>query len=262
LAAPLIEFQHVTLGYGHRVVLSDLNFAVNEGDFLGIVGPNGAGKTTLLKAILGVLKPQTGKVIFHTNGSLSPAGRHRKIGYVPQRDAPDEMFPLTAFDIVLMARYAEVGVLRRLRQEDEDIARQSLEEVGMGEMARQPFRALSGGQKQRVLIARALATRSRLLLLDEPTNGMDLASEALLMDLIARLHKQHHLTVLLVTHLLNLVANYAHHIAILSEGNFEIGETNDMLTPARLQRLYNIPAAVVNVDGQKVVMVEKMRDEG
>lgn len=237
-------------------MLSDLNFTVNEGDFLGIVGPNGAGKTTVLKAILGILKPQSGKVIFHTGGQ-----RSSKIGYVPQRDAPDEMFPLTALDIVLMARYAEVGVLRRLRKEDKDIAWQSLEEVGMSEMARQPFRALSGGQKQRVLIARALATRSRLLLLDEPTNGMDLASEALLMDLIARLHRQHNLTVLLVTHLLNLVANYARHIAILCEGKFEIGETNDMLTPAHLQRLYNIPAAVVTVDGQKVVMVEQMRDE-
>src|SRR2546430_15794349 len=104
MIAPLVKFEHATLGYGHRVVLSDLSFDIPPGDFLGLVGPNGAGKTTILRAILGSLKPMSGSVTIALG---------LRFGYVPQRDSVDYNFPLKVTDVVMMGRYDRIGVGRR-----------------------------------------------------------------------------------------------------------------------------------------------------
>ena len=147
----LIKFDHATLGYGRRVVLSDISFDIPAGDFLGLVGPNGAGKTTILRAILGSLQPIQGSV------TIAPGLR---FGYVPQRDSVDYNFPLKVIDVVLMGRYDRVGLGRRPTKTDRDLAFQSLEHVGISNLADRPLGALSGGQKQRTLIARALVCRA------------------------------------------------------------------------------------------------------
>src|SRR5437773_1966609 len=193
----LIIFEKAELGYGRRVVLRDIDFDVAAGDFLGIVGPNGAGKTTLLKAILGLIKPISGNV-------QTPAGGLR-IGYVPQRESVDTLFPLTVMDIVLMGRYSRLGPFARPRTADREIAVRSIEHVGISHLTHRAYPNLSGGQKQRCLIARALAGEPNLLILDEPTNGMDLPSEKAIMDLIQHLHDVDGITVLMVSHLLNTV---------------------------------------------------------
>src|SRR5205085_3505509 len=147
MTAPLVKFEHATLGYGRRVVLSDLSFDIPPGDFLGLVGPNGAGKTTILRAILGSLKPMSGSVTIALG---------LRFGYVPQRDSVDYNFPLKVIDVVLMGRYDRIGLGRRPTRQDREVACEALEHVGILDLADRQLNALSGGQKQRTLIARAL----------------------------------------------------------------------------------------------------------
>jgi ABC-type Mn2+/Zn2+ transport system ATPase subunit len=242
----LIEFHNVNLGYGRRTVLSGVDFDVQRGDFLGIVGPNGSGKTTLLKAILGLLRPMS--------GTMGVTAEGLRIGYVPQRETVDTLFPLTVLDIVLMGRYARLGAVGRPTSADREAALRAIEHVGITDLAQRSYPNLSGGQKQRALIARALAGDPNLLILDEPTNGMDLVSETAIMELVRRLHDVDRITVLMVSHLLNTVINYAQRIAIVGEGTLREGELGEMVSSEALTRLYGMPVRVVEVDGRKVVL--------
>ncbi len=242
----LVVFEHVNLGYGRRRVLTGIDFDVQSGDFLGIVGPNGAGKTTLLKAILGLLKPMS--------GTVRRSMENLWIGYVPQRESIDTFFPLTVLDIVLMGRYARLGPFRQPGKADREAAFRALEHVGIADLAHSPYARLSGGQKQRSLIARALAGEPNLLILDEPTNGMDLVSERAIMELVRRLHEEDRITVLMVSHLLNVVVNYAKRLAILCEGSLREGAVSEMITRESLSALYGVEVQVAQVDHRLVVL--------
>lgn len=242
----LIAFQKVDLGYGRRIVLKGIDFDVQRGDFLGIVGPNGSGKTTLLKAILGLLKPLAGSIAVTSEGL--------RIGYVPQRETVDTLFPLTVMDIVLMGRYARLGPTSRPGKSDKSTALDAMEHVGITDLANRAYPNLSGGQKQRALIARALVGDPNLLILDEPTNGMDLVSETAIMELVRRLHVEDRITVLMVSHLLNTVASYARRIAIVGEGALREGTVEEMVTTEALSGLYGMPVQVLNLDGRRVIL--------
>jgi manganese/zinc/iron transport system ATP- binding protein len=241
-----IEFDQVTLGYGRHVVLRDVDFDVATGDFLGIVGPNGAGKTTVLKALLGTLLP--------IRGSIRMPEQEVVFGYVPQRQAVDETFPLTVREMILMGRYARIGLLRRPRAQDHARVVESAEHVGIADLLDRRYRTLSGGQKQRTLIARALAAEPTILVLDEPTNGMDLPAENAIMELVRRLHLEDRLTVVMVSHLLNVVASYVARLAIVGNGRLEVGAVATMLTAEKLTALYGTPVRVHRVDGSAVVL--------
>lgn len=244
----LVRFDNATLGYGRRVVLSGLTFDIPEGDFLGIVGPNGAGKTTILRAILGTLAPMSGRV------TVAPGLR---FGYVPQRDSVDYGFPLKVLDVVLMGRYDRIGLGRRPSTADRQRAVEALEHVGIADLRDQQLSALSGGQKQRTLIARALVGQPSLLVLDEPTNGMDLVSTAQILSLVRQLHERDRLTVLMVSHALNEVANYVNRIALTMEGAFRIGPVQEIMTEQTLSRMYGIPVQVDEVHGHRIVVARR-----
>jgi len=246
----IIQFDRVTLGYGRKVILRDVSLSMHSGDYLGLVGPNGAGKTTLLRAILGTLKPQAGTVT-----TRNPDGRPLRFGYVPQRDSIDSVIPYTARDVVMMGRYRQMGLLRFPGNADDLAVMHGLHQVGVEDLAGRVFRDLSGGQKQRVLIARALASNPDVLVLDEPTNGMDLASRVAMLDLIDTLHAHDHLTVIMVSHLLDDVANHARHIALVESGFFQVGPVEEVLTGENLSALYHIPVQVDRMGAHTVVTV-------
>lgn len=241
-----IRFEHVTLGYGRRVVLQDVDLAVPAGDFLGIVGPNGAGKTTLLKALLGTLAPLGGSIRMPERGVV--------FGYVPQREAVDETFPLTVHEMILMGRFARIGLVHRPSTKDRARAAESAEHVGIAALLDRRYRTLSGGQKQRTLIARALAAEPTILILDEPTNGMDLPAEHAMMELVRRLHVEDGLTVVMVSHLLNVVASYVARLAIVGGGHLEVGPIDTMLTDEKLTALYDTPVRVHRFGDSPVVL--------
>jgi ABC-type Mn2+/Zn2+ transport system ATPase subunit len=244
----LITFDRVTLGYGRRPVLTDLSFRIPEGDFLGLVGPNGAGKTTILRAILGSLSPLSG-TITRADGL--------RFGYVPQRDQVDYNFPLKVVDVVLMGRYDRVGLARRPGRHDRDRARAALEHVGIAHLADEPLSALSGGQRQRALIARALVGEPNLLVLDEPTNGMDLVSTTQILALVRELHERDGLTVLMVSHALNEVANYVRRIALVLEGAFRVGDVDEIMTEDTLTEMYGIPVEVSSFGEHRMVFARR-----
>jgi ABC-type Mn2+/Zn2+ transport system ATPase subunit len=250
-AGPLVRFDRATLGYGggRRVVLSDLSFEIPPGDFLGLVGPNGAGKTTILRAILGTLEPLSGVV---------EVKQGLRFGYVPQRDSVDYGFPLTVLDVVLMGRYDRIGLGRRPAAADHELAMRALTHVGISHLADQQLSALSGGQKQRALIARALVGQPDILVLDEPTNGMDLVSTTQILSLVRDLHEQRHVTVLMVSHALNEVANYVDRIAITMQGSFRIGSVQEIVNETTLTSMYGLPVEVDEVHGHRIIVARRL----
>lgn len=250
--AAFVRFERVTLGYGSDPVIRDLSFAIERGDFLGIVGPNGAGKSTILKAMLGLLEPRAGRVVYEAE-----VHRDLRFGYVPQRYSLDDLYPLSVRSIVRMSRYAGAGLLRRPSDADERVVDHALEAVDIEELAERQFGELSGGQRQRALIARALATEANLLVLDEPTDGMDLLSTHAILGLMRRLNRDEGLTVVFVSHQLNEVANYVDRLLLIDEGRYDWGPVDEVLTAEHLQRVYGIPVAVDQVAGSSVVVVRR-----
>jgi ABC-type Mn2+/Zn2+ transport system ATPase subunit len=243
-AEPLIRFENADLAYGRRIVLSNLTFSINEGDMLGLVGPNGAGKTTVLRSILGSLLPREGRI---------ERAEGLRFGYVPQRSTLDYAWPLDTISVVGMGAYDRIGLFRRPGPRDREAAMTALREVGMAELAGRRFTSLSGGQKQRALIARALIGRPNLLVLDEPTDGMDLVSTTSILGLVRKLHETEGLTVVLVSHHLNEVANYVKRLALVLEGKFQIGATEEILSERNLSDLYGIPVEVDEVGGKRLI---------
>jgi ABC-type Mn2+/Zn2+ transport system ATPase subunit len=244
----LVEFEQVSVGYGHRPILTGLNFAITEGDFLGMVGPNGSGKTTILRAILGTLEPLAGTV-------RRSAGL--RFGYVPQRDQVDYGFPLTAVEVVLMGRYDRIGMGRRPTADDRARAVHALEQVGIGELAGKHLLDMSGGQRQRTLIARALVGEPNVLVLDEPTSGMDLVSTTQILAFVRDLHERSGLTVIMVSHALNEVANYVEQIALVVPDGFRIGPVDEIMSESVLREVYGIPVEVSAFGGHRVVIARR-----
>lgn len=236
-ADPLVALEGASIGYGRRTILPGITLAVAPGDFIALVGPNGGGKTTLLRTLLGTLPPLAGR-------RLAP--RALRIGYVPQRDLLDAIWPLSAFDVALMGRAAHLPPGRRPAPGDRDAVMAALERVGMAEVARRRYGDLSGGQRQRVLIARALAGDPELLALDEPTNGMDPAAELSTMEVIDALHGGNGLAVVLVSHRIETVAAHARTLAFVDRerGLFRVGPCAEMLRPEELAALYGRPVSL------------------
>jgi ABC-type Mn2+/Zn2+ transport system ATPase subunit len=231
----VLILEHVAVGYGGRIVLPDVNLALRRGSFTGLLGANGSGKSTLLKTILSILLPLKGQVV------LNPLeGRMPVLGYMPQRESLDPIYPLSSFEIVLMASCGRVGPGRFINRAEREFARQCLAETGAAELAAKLFSQLSGGQKQRVLMARALAAKPDFLLLDEPTAGIDASATRSVMDVLKRIHAQHGLTVLLVSHDLTTVRQYAEEVIWLHDGKVVHGPVRELLTREKIEELLSL----------------------
>jgi len=245
----LIQLRQVVVGYQQQPVLPPIDLTIGSGSFLGVVGPNGSGKTSLVRTMLGLLPPLGGSIVF--------PGKRPRFGYVPQRASVDLSFPLSALEVTLMGRYGLIGPGRRPRAEDRQRARSSLEDVGIPQLAERAFHSLSGGQRQRVLIARALASEPEILVLDEPTNGLDLPSERAMLELVDSFTARH-LAVVMVSHQLAAVSDYAQELMLLAGPGHEValGPRAEILTSERLTQIYELPIAVRSVDGHAVIFVE------
>jgi zinc transport system ATP-binding protein len=188
-----IRFDDVSFSYADSTVLDSAHFHIHTGEFAALIGPNGAGKTTVLKLILGLARPQGGRV---TVLGLSPEAARISVGYVPQNASYDPAFPISVEEVVRMGRLSATG--KRFSAADAKAVAGALEMVEVSDLAKRPYPALSGGQRKRVLVARALATEPRLLILDEPTANMDAESEQRLYGTLGSLKGR--TTILVVTH--------------------------------------------------------------
>ncbi|MGM0405866.1 MAG: metal ABC transporter ATP-binding protein [Thermoplasmatota archaeon] len=251
-----IEMEDVDVRYGQQNVLKDVSFELEKGDFLGIIGPNGGGKTTLLKVILGLVKPDKGRVqIFGT-----PASKAGDIvGYVPQRINFDVQFPISVWEVVLMGRVGSLGLKPFFSKKDKKIASQSLELVNMLEYKDRQFSKLSGGQQQRVLIARALTDRPKILLLDEPTASVDEQIRTNIYELLQRLNKEREITVVLVSHDIGVISSHVNKVACLNK--YLIYHGGDELTPEMIEESYGCPVDLIAHGHPHRVFEHKMPSE-
>jgi zinc transport system ATP-binding protein len=216
MTTPLVELRDAAVGYDGHAVLSGIDIAINEHDFLAIVGPNGAGKSTLVKGILGLVDVNASRAELF--GVIASTFDQRwRIGYVPQRQSVGGPIPTTAREVVASGRLSRSGVLRWSSATDRRAVDQSMERVGIARLARRPVNQLSGGQQQRVLIARALAAEAELLLLDEPTAGVDIDAQAAVVDVLADLGRSG-VTIVVVTHDLEPFAAYLTRVLWVSRG--------------------------------------------
>ncbi len=243
-----IEVHDLTVAYHHRPVLWDIDLEFPEGKLIAVVGPNGAGKSTLIKAIMGLVPLASGHVKIY--GKPAEQGR-TSVAYVPQRGSVDWDFPTSALDVVLMGRYGHLPMFRRPSRRDKEIARQSLEKVGMQDFAKRQISQLSGGQQQRVFIARALAQQARVYLMDEPFAGVDAATERAIVALLHELREQGG-TLVVVHHDLQTVPRYFDNVLLLNLRTIAFGSVEEAFTNENLQRTYGGQLGVLTEVGEKL----------
>jgi manganese/zinc/iron transport system ATP- binding protein len=245
---PIIEFHDLTVAYGGRPVLWNVDLAIDEPCLFGIIGPNGAGKSTLLKAALGLVPVVGGSVRFFG----APLERVRgRVGYVPQRETVDWDFPVSVTDVVLMGTYPRLGWFRRPGRKERVLAAECLERVGMTEFADRQIGRLSGGQQQRVFLARALAQQADVYLLDEPLAGVDVRSQEKIFGVLSELRDAGKLVVV-VHHDLRTAAEWFDRVALIDRRLVASGETDAVLTPENLRTTYSGHLEVLDVLGQAV----------
>ena len=228
---PLLQLQDVRAGYGMRTVLAEVNLAFPRGTLTGLLGANGSGKSTLLRTVLGLLPPLAGEILWGTE-----SGRRGVIGYVPQQESLDPIFPLSAFEVALQGACGRVPPGRPVPRVEREWTRACLAQTGAAELAGCAFAELSGGQKQRVLIARALATRPDLLVLDEPATGLDAGAARTLTELLVQFRAEGR-TILMVTHDLAAVRQHADSVVWLHDGRAEQGPVGALLTREKIEQV-------------------------
>jgi zinc transport system ATP-binding protein len=199
--AYLFEMNSLSASYDANVVLQNVDFKVNEDDFIGVIGPNGGGKTTLLRVILGLVKPSKGTMIFNTellNGN--------SIGYLPQMSTGDINYPVTVIDIILSGLMIRKGVISRMSSSDKKKADNVIDQLGLRGMSKSTLNELSGGQMQRVFLGRAIIGDPKLLLLDEPGNFIDMAFENDFYEKLRELNKR--MAILMVSHDVGTISSH------------------------------------------------------
>lgn len=218
----IFECKDVTLGYENKVVAKNLNFKIDQGDYLCVVGENGTGKSTLIKTLLGLIKPLNGEVIANVQGK-----NHKGVGYLTQQTQAQKDFPASVWEVVLS------GVLNNdhrcpfYNKKDKAEAEKNMEKLNILDLKKRCYRELSGGQQQRVLLARALCATDSVLILDEPVTGLDPAASMEFYETIKDLNKKENVTIIMVSHDIKNALNYATHILHLEQENDFFGTVEE-----------------------------------
>jgi manganese transport system ATP-binding protein len=225
-----LELQNITVAYHGRLALNGANLRVEPGTIAGIVGMNGAGKSTLFKAIMGLVKLQTGWVSYRGR----PVSQQRNlVAYIPQTETVDWQFPVTVYDVVMMGRYGYMNWLRRPQASDRAIVQTSLERTQMLAYQNRQIGELSGGQKKRTFLARTLAQQGDLILLDEPFTGVDVQTERSIIELLLEL-RQSGKTILVSTHDLASINTFCDQVVLVNRTILAYGPTAEIFTPENL----------------------------
>jgi len=231
-----IDIENVTVAYNGKVALHSASLQLKAGTICGLVGMNGAGKSTLFKAIMGFVKPATGRILI--NGlSIRRVQKSSLVAYVPQSEEVDWNFPVSVYDVVMMGRYGYMNLLRTPRSLDKQMVRESLERVEMWHMRDRQIGELSGGQKKRTFFARALAQQGTVLLLDEPFAGVDVKTEKMMIDLLMTLRQAGH-TILISTHDLASITTFCNQVVLINRSILAYGNTSEVFTEENLSRTF------------------------
>lgn len=236
----LIKLENLTIGYEKKALLKTSDISIDSGQFWGVLGPNGSGKSTLLKTILGLIHPLAGQV---------NSKKGIVLGYVPQSEKFDPIFPVSVYELVSMGRYSRVSPGKRLGMRDREAIERSIEKAGISHLSNRKFRSLSGGEKQRSLLARAIAGEPDILVLDEPTAAVDIKGEAQIMSLVKDIKKESGLAVLMVSHFLNTISAFSDHIILIDKDKelFQAGEKSEILNSENLSAFFGL-----NLDMERI----------
>lgn len=259
---PLVEFRSVDVAYpsserrrASPFRLSGLSFAIAPGEILGVVGPNSAGKTTLIRVLTKVLEPAAGEIFLEGKllQTLTRWELARQVAVVPQETPP---FPHSVEQLVLMGRYPHAPGRFFERPEDLAVAREAMATTGVLDLAPVALESLSGGERQRAILARALAQEPRLLILDEPTAHLDLRYQAEVAGLLRSLNRERGMTILLVSHDLNLAAELSDRLLLLADGRIaRLGPPEQVLEESVLAAVYGCPVSIEKSPGSGRLIV-------
>jgi manganese/zinc/iron transport system ATP- binding protein len=228
------------VGYGSTFQLSDVSFAVEPGEVVGLIGPNGGGKSTLLKAIAGVLRVRSGEISL---GGAPIRHREGRVAFVPQREEVNWDFPVTALDVVLMGRYRPSGWFRRPGKADRARAEEALERLGLSGYGRRHISEFSGGQQQRIFLARAMVQDPEIVLLDEPFTGVDAANREVFHEAIREFARSG-VTILMATHDLDEVTTTCSQLCCINHRLVAFGPTAEVFKPEILRATFGGRVAV------------------
>lgn len=234
----LVEIRNLSAGYGQNIVLKDVNLSIQQYDFVGVIGPNGGGKTTLLKALLGLIPPMSGEIVY--DESMTEGNTHR-IGYLPQINNIDRKFPVTVFDVVRSGLMSRNRLIGRYSREENERANSLMAEMGISGISKKAIGELSGGQIQRALLCRALVNNPKLLILDEPNTYVDNRFERELYEKLKVLNEK--LAILLVSHDLGTISTYVKSYACVN-GSLHYHSGNKV-TP-ELLKSYECPIQIIS----------------
>lgn len=240
-AAASLTVEALRAGYGQRVVVDDVSFAVGAGRMTALIGPNGSGKSTLLSAMARLLKPFGGSVRLDGRSvhEMPTKALARALGILPQNPLVPE--GLTAYDLVSRGRYPHQGLFQQWGAADEAAVEAAMRLTDTLDFAHQPVDALSGGQRQRCWIAMAMAQETRVILLDEPTTFLDLRYQVEVLDLLRHVTRAHGRTVVVVLHDLNLALAYADTVVCLKDGRIRaVVEDGVGLDPALIHDVFGV----------------------
>ena len=219
----LIKCENLKLGYEGQVILENINFELNGGEYLCIIGENGAGKSTLVKALLKLKKTMGGSI------ELGDGLRAREIGYLPQQTLAQKDFPASVFEVVISGRLNNLSFLPFYTKADKEDAMDKMRLMGVDALKNKCYTDLSGGQQQRVLLARAMCATKKVILLDEPATGLDPIVTAEFYELISKINKDMGITVIMVSHDMDATLKYASHIMYLSQDKVFYGSKKEYL---------------------------------
>ncbi len=244
---PILDIHHLSGGYPHKTVLSDITFSVNNSDFVGILGPNGSGKSTLLRLITRILTPSQGTISFNNQdiASMNLKTLFQQWAVVEQ-DTHLE-FPYRVKDLVLMGRTPHLARYNAATQTDQTIVTHAMALTNISKLRNSPIDQLSAGQRQLVFIAKALAQEPKLLFLDEPTAHLDIYHQLQIMSLLKRLNTEFGLTILVILHDLNIASHFCKHLLLLNQGTLVThGSCTDVLTQQTIEAVYHVKATVIS----------------
>ncbi|HYV87357.1 MAG TPA: ATP-binding cassette domain-containing protein [Candidatus Polarisedimenticolia bacterium] len=242
---------HVSIALGGRRILSDVTLAIESNEFVGLLGPNGSGKTTLMRALLGLVKPEAGRI--RVLGHDVRRG-NSAVGYMPQSRRAIEGLRLSGFDYVASAANGHRWGLPRLDAAARRDVAAALEMVGASELARRPLAETSGGERQRLLLAQSLLGRPALLLLDEPLISLDPHHQGAVVELVRGLQKELKIAVLFSAHELNPLLGALDRVLYLGNGQAALGRVDEVITGPVLSRLYGAEIDVIRLEGRIFVM--------
>lgn len=216
-----LECKNITIGYEKEIVVSDVSFSVEKGEYISIVGENGTGKSSILKGILGLIPVKSGEIEFEDRLLKS------HIGYLSQQNPMQKEFPASVYEVVLSGCQNSKGISPFYSKKSKDTARKNIIRLGMEEYIKKSFADLSGGQKQRVLLARALCATERMILLDEPVTGLDPIAIRDMYTLIRKLNREFNITIIMVTHDIEKALEYSDRILHLSKEDYFFGNVEE-----------------------------------